>query len=164
MTPGGSPRGSRAGRTADHLTILFSQKILAVRSGNCIYRLVRCWLCYFLICWSCRGEGPGIYFLCFTISFYDQPLIVVIITFSRLSDYKIACYALLYKLAPNGQAVWLVAVCVGAGMCFCRPAENFCFWSSILYLARKNHDSFARWTAKAENYSRSRVLILAEGN
>jgi len=109
VTPGGSPRGSGAGRTADHLTILFSQKILAVRSGNCIYRLVRCWLCYFLICWSCRGEGPGIYFLCFTISFYDQPLIVVIITFSRLSDYKIACYALLYKLAPNGQRYGSVA-------------------------------------------------------
>jgi hypothetical protein len=68
------------------------------------------------------------------------------------------------SIFANGQAVWLVAVCVGAGMCFCRPAENFCFWSSILYLARKNHDSFARWTAKAENYSRSRVLILAEGN
>ena len=96
-----SPAVAGAGRTADHLTILFSQKILAVRSGNCIYRLVRCWLCYSLICWSCRGVGPDIYFLCFTISVYDQPLIVVIITLSRLSDYKIACYALLYKLAPN---------------------------------------------------------------
>jgi len=40
VTPGGSPRGSRAGRTADHLTILFSQKVLAVRSANDIYRPV----------------------------------------------------------------------------------------------------------------------------
>ena len=101
-----SPAVAGAGRTADHLTILFSQKILAVRSGNCIYRLVRCWLCYSLICWSCRGVGPDIYFLCFTISVYDQPLIVVIITLSRLSDYKIACYALLYKLAPNGSQLY----------------------------------------------------------
>ena len=40
VTPGGSPRGSGAGRTAGHLTVLFSQKVLAVRSGNCIYRPV----------------------------------------------------------------------------------------------------------------------------
>jgi len=113
-----SPAVAGAGRTADHLTILFSQKILAVRSGNCIYRLVRCWLCYSLICWSCRGVGPDIYFLCFTISVYDQPLIVVIITLSRLSDYKIACYALLYKLAPNVRRYVLLAPSRG-GACFC---------------------------------------------
>ena len=113
-----SPAVAGAGRTADHLTILFSQKILAVRSGNCIYRLVRCWLCYSLICWSCRGVGPDIYFLCFTISVYDQPLIVVIITLSRLSDYKIACYALLYKLAPNVRRYVLLAPLRG-GACFC---------------------------------------------
>jgi len=33
-------RGSGAGRTAGHLTVLFSQKILAVRSANDIYRSV----------------------------------------------------------------------------------------------------------------------------
>ena len=37
----GSPAGAGAGRTADHLTVLFSQKVLAVRSANCIYRPVR---------------------------------------------------------------------------------------------------------------------------
>ncbi len=36
----GSPAGAGAGRTADHLTILFRQKILAVRSANDIYRPV----------------------------------------------------------------------------------------------------------------------------
>mgnify|MGYP006908940210 CR=1 FL=1 len=40
VTPGGSPRGSGAGRTADHSAVLSSQKILAVRSANDIYRLV----------------------------------------------------------------------------------------------------------------------------
>ena len=40
VTPGGSPRGSGAGRTAGHLTVLFSQRILAVRSANDIYRPV----------------------------------------------------------------------------------------------------------------------------
>jgi len=35
-----SPAGAGAGRTADHLTVLFSQKILAVRSANDIYRPV----------------------------------------------------------------------------------------------------------------------------
>jgi len=35
-----SPAGAGAGRTADHLTNLFSQKILAVRRGNDIYRPV----------------------------------------------------------------------------------------------------------------------------
>jgi len=35
-----SPAAAGAGRTADHLTILFSQKILAVRRGNDIYRPV----------------------------------------------------------------------------------------------------------------------------
>jgi len=34
------PAGAGAGRTADHLTVLFSQKILAVRSGNDLYRPV----------------------------------------------------------------------------------------------------------------------------
>ena len=36
----GSPAGAGAGRTADHLTFLFSQKVLAVRRGNDIYRPV----------------------------------------------------------------------------------------------------------------------------
>ena len=35
-----SPAGAGAGRTADHLTALFSQKILAVRKANDIYRPV----------------------------------------------------------------------------------------------------------------------------
>jgi hypothetical protein len=35
-----SPAGAGAGRTADHLTVLFSQKVLAVRRGNDIYRPV----------------------------------------------------------------------------------------------------------------------------
>jgi hypothetical protein len=35
-----SPAGAGAGRTADHLMILFSQKVLAVRKANCIYRPV----------------------------------------------------------------------------------------------------------------------------
>ena len=35
-----SPAGAGAGRTADHLSVLFSQKILAVRSANDIYRPV----------------------------------------------------------------------------------------------------------------------------
>jgi hypothetical protein len=35
-----SPAGAGAGRTADHLTILFIQKVLAVRSANDIYRPV----------------------------------------------------------------------------------------------------------------------------
>ena len=41
-----SPAGAGAGRTADHLTVLFGQEVLAVRSGNCIYRLVSCWRCF----------------------------------------------------------------------------------------------------------------------
>ena len=36
----GSPAGAGAGRTADHLTVLFSQKVLAVRSAYAIYRPV----------------------------------------------------------------------------------------------------------------------------
>jgi len=35
-----SPAGAWAARTAGYLTVLFSQKILAVRRGNCIYRPV----------------------------------------------------------------------------------------------------------------------------
>ncbi len=35
-----SPAGAGAGRTADHLTLLFSQKVLAARSANDIYRPV----------------------------------------------------------------------------------------------------------------------------
>ncbi len=35
-----SPAGAGAGRTAGHLTVLFIQKILAVRKANCIYRPV----------------------------------------------------------------------------------------------------------------------------
>ena len=37
-----SPAVAGAGRTADHLTVLFSQKVLAVREANDIYRPVRC--------------------------------------------------------------------------------------------------------------------------
>src|SRR5690606_39759932 len=37
-----SPAGAGAGRTADHHAIHFSQKILAVRRGNDIYRPVVC--------------------------------------------------------------------------------------------------------------------------
>ena len=36
----GSPAGAGAGRTAEHLTVLFSQKVLAVRKANDIYRPV----------------------------------------------------------------------------------------------------------------------------
>ncbi len=36
----GSPAGAGAGRTADHLTVRFSQKVLAVRKANDIYRPV----------------------------------------------------------------------------------------------------------------------------
>ena len=39
-TSRGTPAGAGAGRTADHLTILFSQKVIAVRSANDIYRPV----------------------------------------------------------------------------------------------------------------------------
>ncbi len=35
-----SPAGAGAGRTADHLTVLFSQKIVVVRKANDIYRPV----------------------------------------------------------------------------------------------------------------------------
>ena len=35
-----SPAAAGAGRTADHLAILFSQKVLAVRKANDIYRPV----------------------------------------------------------------------------------------------------------------------------
>ena len=35
-----SPAGAGAGRTADNLTFLFSQKVLAVRKANDIYRPV----------------------------------------------------------------------------------------------------------------------------
>ena len=34
------PAGAGAGRTADYLTVLFSQKVLAVRKANDIYRPV----------------------------------------------------------------------------------------------------------------------------
>jgi len=34
------PAGAGPGRTADHLTVLFSQKVLAVRKANDIYRPV----------------------------------------------------------------------------------------------------------------------------
>ncbi len=37
----GSPAGAGAGRTVGHLTVLFSQKVLAVREANDIYRPVR---------------------------------------------------------------------------------------------------------------------------
>ena len=42
VTPGGSPPAvPGAARTAGHIMVLFSQKILAVRSANDIYRPVR---------------------------------------------------------------------------------------------------------------------------
>jgi hypothetical protein len=52
VTPGGSPLTvpSGAGRTADHLAVLFSQKILAVWRGNDIYRPVRQRIYSMLIC------------------------------------------------------------------------------------------------------------------
>jgi len=34
VTPGGSPRGSGAGRTADQSAFFFSQKVLAVRKSQ----------------------------------------------------------------------------------------------------------------------------------
>ena len=40
-TSRGTPARAGAGRTADHLAILFSQKVLAVRSSNDTYRPVR---------------------------------------------------------------------------------------------------------------------------
>ena len=40
VTNRGTPAGAGAGRTAAHLTVLFSQKVLAVRCANCIYRPV----------------------------------------------------------------------------------------------------------------------------
>jgi len=39
-TSRGSPAAARVGRTADHLAFFFSQKILAIRQANCIYRPV----------------------------------------------------------------------------------------------------------------------------
>ena len=36
----GPPAGAGAGRTADYLIVLFSQKVLAVRKANDIYRPV----------------------------------------------------------------------------------------------------------------------------
>ena len=41
-TTRGTPAGAGAGRTADHLMSLFSQKVLAVRSAYAIYRPVMC--------------------------------------------------------------------------------------------------------------------------
>ena len=49
VTPRGSPPAvPGAARTASHKTVRFSQKILAVRKGNDIYRPVRCWQLFFL--------------------------------------------------------------------------------------------------------------------
>jgi len=45
----GSPAGAGTGRTADHQTELFSQKVLAVRRGNDIYRPVSNSLFYYPI-------------------------------------------------------------------------------------------------------------------
>ena len=44
-----SPAGAGAGRTADHLSVFFSQKVLAVREANDIYRPVRARYYYFLV-------------------------------------------------------------------------------------------------------------------
>ena len=41
-TLGETPAGAGAGRTAYHLAVLFSQKVLAVRKANDIYRPVMC--------------------------------------------------------------------------------------------------------------------------
>jgi len=41
-----SPAGAGAGRTADHLAILFRQEILAVRKANDIYRPVSSSICF----------------------------------------------------------------------------------------------------------------------
>ena len=48
----GSPAGAGAGRTADHLAFLFSQKIIAVRGGNELYRLVRNCSGFFINIWN----------------------------------------------------------------------------------------------------------------
>ena len=64
-------------------------------------------------------------------------------------------------MTPNGPAVWLVAVCEGLAW-FLPASREFYFYSSIHYLACKNHDSYARGTAKTENYNKSRILLLAE--
>ena len=53
-----SPAGAGAGRTADHLTIRFSQKILAVRKGNDIYRPVS--HSYFIISFCKLSIMPSI--------------------------------------------------------------------------------------------------------
>ena len=55
-----SPAGAGAGRTADHLTVLFSQKILAVRKANDIYRPVRTRLYYFAVLYLLR---MGLFFI-----------------------------------------------------------------------------------------------------
>ena len=47
----GSPAGAGAGRTAGHLAVLFSQKVLAVRRGNDIYRPVSSRLIINIILW-----------------------------------------------------------------------------------------------------------------
>ena len=56
----GSPAGAGPGRTADHLAILFSQKVLAVRSANDIYRPVRTRLYYFAVLYLLR---MGLFFI-----------------------------------------------------------------------------------------------------
>jgi hypothetical protein len=55
-TTRGSPAGAGAGRTADYLAVLFSQKILAVRKANDIYRPVG--ISYFLK--YCLSSSPNL--------------------------------------------------------------------------------------------------------
>jgi len=56
-----SPAGAGAGRTADHLTVLFSQKVLAVRSANDIYRPVTVRLIFlFLLLRAFLGLGQRV--------------------------------------------------------------------------------------------------------
>ena len=61
VTPGGSPRREPGqARTADHLAVLFSQKVLAVRKANDIYRPVRTRLYYFAVLYLLR---MGLFFI-----------------------------------------------------------------------------------------------------
>ena len=57
VTPGGSPPAvPGADRTASHKTILFSQKVLAVRKANCIYRPVSHSTFYKSFLYSCSSS------------------------------------------------------------------------------------------------------------
>ncbi len=69
------PAGAGAGRTADYLTILFSQKVLAVRSANAIYRPVIASAFFLTQVFSIIGLANGT-FLDRHQGFLDSPLAV----------------------------------------------------------------------------------------